>query len=84
MPRNVSDSPRAHGRSQGNTCLVTFRFAEWHITMLVHGRRTEVDHRIRTAVQKNRKAIDFWDLKTNKNVVIDLEEAETWTVKEAR
>lgn len=78
----MAKGPRAHGKTPPNTSTVTFRYPLGPpLIMQVHGRRTEVDARIRLNVEQHKRKLTFWDLNTAKNVVVDLDEVETWSVK---
>lgn len=76
----MSDKRRHH--STKNTSTVTFRYPSGApVTVHVHGRRSEVAHEIRTSMEKRKRKMTFWDLKTAKNVVVNLDDVDTWSVK---
>lgn len=65
-----------------NVSIVTFRYPSGAPQVLkVHGRRSEVEANIRRNVEQRKRKMTFWDLTTGKNVVVDLDEFDTWSVK---
>lgn len=78
----MATGPRAHGATPKNTSTITFRYPSGPPrVLLVHGRRSEVDNAIRTAVEQRKRKISFWDLHSARNVVVDLDKVDTWSVK---
>lgn len=65
-----------------NTSTVTFRPPSGGpLVLLVHGRPAEVRNTIQTAMDRKQARMSFWDLNRAKNVVVDLNEYDTWSVK---
>lgn len=82
MPRNVSDSPRAHGATQKNTSTVTFRHPSGAPTVVtVHGRPSEVRAMIQRHMDRGSTKIKLHDLKTDLDRTIILVNVDTWSVK---
>lgn len=74
MPRNVSDSPRAHGSTAPSTCKVKGVDARTgkrvHIT--VQGRASDVRARIEARARAGAQRLDFQDVTTGRTVWISL------------
>mgnify|MGYP001093712120 CR=1 FL=1 len=81
MPRNVSNSPRAHGATAKNVSTVTFRYPSGAPTvLLVHGRATEVRARIQRHMDTGKARIKFHDLNSDQERTIILTNVDTWSV----
>jgi len=72
---------RRHHRTK-HTSTVTFRPPSGSaVKVLVHGRPSEVRHQIQTAMEGRQRKMTFWDLNQAKNVVVALDDFDTWSVK---
>jgi len=76
----MPDKRRHH--TTKHTSTVTFRPPSGApVTVLVHGRPSEVRNQIQTALEGRQHKMTFWDLNRAKNVTVRLDDYDTWSVK---